>query len=241
MLNNQKSQVTLFIILGIIILAGAGFFLYAQKIKNPVEPEVNLVQQQVPIEFDPIKKYANDCVSSVAVNGLKLIGKQGGYISFTNKSLNTLAFTITPNPTESDAIAFTKNSELEIPYWWYLKSSNTCNGNCQFSSKRPDLRQSDTSIEKQLERYINAELKSCLNDFKQFKEQGYKISENGGVKSDVTIASGDVIVSVDYPISAEKGNSKTDVDQFLVRVPVNLEKIYNLASKITNLDRKSVV
>ncbi len=238
MRKNKKSQVTIFIIIGLLLISAAGFYFYAQTIKKPIEPEVNLVQQQVPIAFDPIKKYANDCIYSVASDGIKLIGKQGGYVSLTNKTLNKASFTITQNPTESDAVTFTKNSELEIPYWWYLKSSNTCNGNCQFSTKRPDLRQSDNSIEKQLERYVDLELKSCLNNFKPFEEQGYKITESGSVKSDVTIASNDILVSVDYPLMAEKENFKTDVNQFFVRIPVNLERIYNLASTLTNFEIK---
>src|SRR3989344_8998203 len=216
--KNKKSQVTIFIIIGILLISAAGFYYYSQTIKNPIEPEVNIVQQQVPVAFDPIRQYANDCIYSVASDGVKLIGKQGGYVSLANKTLNMASFTITQNPTESDAVTFTKNSELEIPYWWYLKSSNTCNGNCQFSTKRPDLRQSDNSIEKQLERYVDLELKSCLNNFKPFEEQGYKITEGGKVKSDVPIASNDVIVSVDYPLTVEKESFKADLNQFFVRV-----------------------
>jgi len=238
MRKNKKSQVTIFIIIGILLISAAGFYFYAQTIKKPIEPEVNLVQQQVPIAFDPIRQYANDCIYSVASDGIKLIGKLGGYVSLTNKTLNKASFTITQNPTESDAVTFTKNSELEIPYWWYLKSSNTCNGNCQFSTKRPGLRHSDNSIEKQLERYVDLELKSCLNNFKPFEEQGYKITESGNVKSDVTIASNDILVSVDYPLMAEKENFKADVNQFFVRIPVNLERIYSLASTLTNFEMK---
>src|SRR3989344_2185852 len=121
MRKNKKSQVTIFIIIGVLLISAAGFYFYAQTIKNPVEPEVSLVQQQVPVAFDPIKQYTNDCIYSVASNGIRLIGKHGGYASLTNKTLNKASFTITQNPTESDAVAFTKNSELEIPYWWYLK------------------------------------------------------------------------------------------------------------------------
>ena len=238
MRKNKKSQVTIFIIIGVLLISAAGFYFYAQTIKNPVEPEVSLVQQQVPVAFDPIKQYTNDCIYSVASNGIRLIGKHGGYASLTNKTLNKASFTITQNPTESDAVAFTKNSELEIPYWWYLKSSNTCSGNCQFSTKRPDLRQSDNSIEKQLERYVDLELKSCLNNFRPFEGQGYKITEGGRLKSDITIASNDILVSVDYPLTVEKESFKADLNQFFVRVPVNLERIYNLASTITNFEMK---
>src|SRR3989344_1893680 len=98
MRESKKSQITLFIILAVIIVAGAGFYFYATTIRNPTEPEVNFVQQQVPLEFDSIKKYAGDCIYAVASDGIRLMGKQGGYLSFKNKTLNSGSFTITNNP-----------------------------------------------------------------------------------------------------------------------------------------------
>lgn len=237
MSRGRKSQVTIFIILAIVLLAGVGIYFYARTIRSPIEPETNLVQQQVPLEFDPIKKYTNDCIYSVASDGLKLIGKQGGYVSLTNKSLNSASFSMTNNPTETEVISFTENSQIKIPYWWHLKSSNTCSGNCQFSSKRPDLRQSENSIEKQLERYIKAQLKTCLDNFRPFEEQGFEIT-GGDAITDVTIASSDVIVSVEYPITAQFGDSKTELSRFFVRIPLNLERMYNFASVITNYEIK---
>src|SRR3989344_3328104 len=87
--SSRSGQVTIFTIIGLlIVLGGIVFFYSTQKVQKPLEPEIKIVQEQVPVEFDPIRKFANDCAYSVAVEGLKIIGEQGGYISFTNRTLN---------------------------------------------------------------------------------------------------------------------------------------------------------
>ncbi len=234
----KKSQVTIFMIVGLIIIIGGIIFFSLTKKTKELEPEIKIVQEQIPVEFDPIKKYANDCAYSIGVEGLKIIGKQGGYISFTDKTLNKESFIITQNPTESDAVSFTSDSDLKIPYWWYLKSANNCQGDCKYASKKPELRLTDNSIEKQLERYIDLRFKECLNNFEPFAEQGFQVTEIGKIKSDVVIGSNDVVVVVDYHIKAEHQDSSSDIRQFLVRIPINLNKIYDLATKITNLEIK---
>ena len=239
MKNNKKSQTTIFMIIGILIVIGGVVFFYStQYAAKPFEPEIKIVQEQIPVEFDPIKNYANDCAYSLGVEGLKIIGEQGGYISFADKTLNKESFTIIQNPTESDAVLFTKDSDLRIPYWWYLKSANNCKGDCKFASKRPELRQTDNSIEKQLERYIDSKFKECLKNFEPFLEQGFEVSEAGKIKTDVTIAANDVIVLVEYPLNIERQDAKSKISQFLVIIPVNLDKLYELATKITNLEIK---
>jgi len=234
MSKQKKAQIAIFMIIALVILIGGGIFLYStQKTQKQFEPEIKAIQEQVPVEFDPVKNYANDCAYSAAVEGLKIIGKQGGYIDIDS------AFVITSNPTESDAVTFARNSDLKIPYWWYLKSPNNCRGNCAFGSKRPELRQSYSSIEKQLERYIDSKFTECVNSFEPFTEQGYKITETGKAKTDVTIASEDVSVLVEYPVIAERQNTKSEMRQFSARVPLNLDKLYELATKTSNLEIKN--
>lgn len=237
MMRQKKAQITIFIIVSLVVIIGAIIFFYAtQKAQEGVEPEIEVIQERIPVEFDPIKNYVNECAYSVSVEGLKIIGKQGGYISFTDKTLNKEPFIITPSPTESDAVLFTKNSDLRIPYWWYLKSANNCNADCRFASKRPDLRATENSIEKQLERYVDLKLKECLNNFEPFAEQGFKVTESGKIRADVIIGSEDAAVLVDYPLTAERQDEKTRLSQFLVRIPIDLDKVYGLATKLANME-----
>ena len=102
--SSKTAQTAIFMIVGLIIIIGGIIFLYATEApKRAFEPEIKIAQEQVPIEFDPVRKYGIDCAYSVGVEGLKIIGKQGGYASFTDKSKKSAPFTITQNPTESDA------------------------------------------------------------------------------------------------------------------------------------------
>lgn len=239
--SNKKAQVTVFIIIGILLLAGAATFFYIVKKtsqESKLEAEIQVSEEQVPTQFNPIKKYAEDCAYSVAVDGLKLVGQHGGYISFDDNDLNKESFLITPNPTESDAVQFSPNSDLKTAYWWYLKSANDCTANCQFATKRPDLRDTDNSIEKQLERYVDAKYRDCINNFEQFKQQGFVITEQSAPKTNVVIAADDIKVLVEYPINAKLQDSQSEMSKFLVTVPIDLDNIYRLATNITNMEIK---
>ena len=238
-MKSKKSQITVFMIIALLIVVGGIAFFYLTKESKQQEiDEVRFVNEEVPLIFDPLKKYANDCAYSIALDGLELIGKQGGYLSFSNFTLNKKILSFRTNPTESDAVIFAPDSELKIPYWWYLKSPNTCNGDCIFGTNRPDLRHTENSMEKQLERYIDLRFRDCLDEFRPFREQGYSFLEKGKLKSDVVIASDDIVVAVDYPIQLSKGDEITDITQFFIRVPINLDKVYDLATKITNMQIK---
>jgi len=238
-MKTKKGQITVFLVLVLIIIVGGGVFFYlTKKVPRPDQPEIKIVEQNIPVEFDPIKKFTTDCLYSVTIEGLIQIGEQGGYVSFTDKNLNKEPFTITKNPTESDAVYFSQNAQYKIPYWWYLKSQNNCKGDCKFSTKRPELRSTDNSIEKQLERYVDANIKECIADFKDFKSTGYIISEGKSLKTDITIAKEDVITVLEYPITVEKAGTTT-IEQFNTRVSINLESIYNLATQITNMEMKN--
>jgi hypothetical protein len=232
---NKKAQVTVFMIIGAIILAVGGVFLYSQsQAAEKSVPSVYIKGEKIPTEFDAIREYVDSCIYKVSVDGLKLAGEHGGYISMDDNEINKESFKITPEATESDAVIFSPGSDLVIPYWWYLKSENDCVGKCMYSSKRPDLRQSENSIEKQLERYVKRNLKTCLDDFKEFKEQSFIVEELGTLDVDVVIADRDVAVLVDYPIEVTKG-SKAKITKYYADLPINLERIYNLATEVTNL------
>ena len=236
--KSRSAQAAIFMIVGLIIVIGGGIFFYTTRESQTLNTEISIVQQQVPVEFDPIRSYAENCVSAVSEEGLRIIGKQGGYISFSNRTLNRQAFAITKNPTESEAVYFVEGSELKIPYWWHLKSKNDCKGSCEFASRKPDLRQTENSIEKQLERYIDGRLDYCINNFEPFKGQGFSILEKGKARTDVTITSNDVLVVVEYPAKIQIGGSTADLSQFVARIPVNIERIYQLSEKIANLEIK---
>ncbi len=72
-LMNKKSQLTVFIILGIFILLGVGLFTY---FTSEIYKYRNLPQQ-----FIPVAKYAEQCVQDVTEQAIFQAGMYGGYVS----------------------------------------------------------------------------------------------------------------------------------------------------------------
>lgn len=232
----KRGQVSLFVLLGVLLVAGSGILLFANhEDQKDIVPEI-YKQEKVPREFEPIKKYVDDCIYKSAVTGIKKAGEKGGYVEMDDFEINTESFNIFDEVTESDAVRFSEGSDYAIPYWWHLYSRNDCTGVCQYSTKRPELRESYNSIEKQLERYITKEVKACVNDFEIFKEEGYEIEQLEDIYADVVIGEKSTIVLVDYPIKGKKG-STAEFSKYYTEVGINLQKIYNLASSIAAVEQ----
>ncbi len=79
----KRGQVTLFIILGIVILLLAGFFYYLKHTQGFLTPPADFLNSQL----KPIQINLEECISKAAVSGLTLLGKQGGSFSPANYRL----------------------------------------------------------------------------------------------------------------------------------------------------------
>lgn len=235
---NKKSQITLYIIIGIILLLSIGTVIYIRNVS--VDKNINVIPviEQVPLQFNPVREYVSNCIYDIAKEGLEKLGEQGGYIETEKFGIIGSAII----PTESDAVQFSPGSDLNIPYWWYLSSSNKCAGNCKFDSKKPELKRKDgtrqdTSIEAQLDWYVTDNLKNCLDDFSAFIAEGFDVTEKGDIKTTTIVNDYDIGILVDYPIEAKIGEAATDIKQYYVTLHVNFKKMYQLADEISNAEK----
>ena len=84
------------------------------------------IVQDVPSDLKPFCNYFVNCLDDVALKALKKLGTHGGYIDMNNLLFSGETFNFDNNePTDSDGIFLGESSE-PVPYWWYLKSPNTC-------------------------------------------------------------------------------------------------------------------
>ena len=228
----KRGQITVFIIIGIILLiaVGLGIYLYTTTAIRPLEEATLPAIQKVPAEVQPIQEYITSCVESTAKTALHRIGDYGGYTDASKFMFNPV------EPTEGDAVQFSPDSELVIPYWWHLKSGNSCTGKCEFSSNRPMLRKAEgsPSIEEQVSEYISAHLKECLAGFPSFTAQGFEFAEKGDVKTETTIAKENVVVLVKYPLQARKADKTFNLNEYAVSLELNLGEMYKLAAELVN-------
>lgn len=79
----KKGQITVFLIIGVIILVMVGFLLYYEKVVKVRKSAV------VSYDVNPIKFYVENCIESVGPFGLFLIGIQGGFVEPSIISIRT--------------------------------------------------------------------------------------------------------------------------------------------------------
>lgn len=86
----KRGQITVFIIIGIIIIAVFGFVYWvgAEVTRIKLETQVNRIVDAL-LATTPLNYYVTLCVDEAAKNGLKLIGEHGGYIS--NDEMDSLS------------------------------------------------------------------------------------------------------------------------------------------------------
>lgn len=233
---NKKAQITVFIIIGIVILLGAGLFLSIREevIKEELATDIELTIEEVPIEFRPVNSLVEDCLTQIAKEGLTKLGERGGFIDLVRHGINTKE-----DATTSDAVQFSPGSEYSIAYWFYLNSPNECSGDCQFTITPENKlfltkKKGPVSIESQLEAYIEENLRVCLNDFIELKAKGFKIEEKGNLEATVMVAENDIVAYIDYPIETEKAGKKT-LSKFFIRLPLDIMKIYDIARTLTEM------
>ncbi len=230
MKDQRKGQVSLFIIIGLVVLITLALTIYLTQFKEAKPLERESIKPSLPTaEADPVSSFITSCLKITAINGLKLIGDQGGYI--------TSAFSINPvEPTEAEAVQLGKNG-LVIPYWWHMSSPNNCQSKCKFESKRPGLHSGDgTNIEDQLKEYIEQNIDECLNNFRPLEKQGYDIKAESDPEARVSIKENDILLNLNWKINAKKGEEQYDLSDFAARVDLNLKEIYDVATELTNLE-----
>jgi hypothetical protein len=224
----KKGQLTLFIVIGLILLVGISIYLYAtsRAAIAPVEAE-RIKMAEVPTEVQPLDEFITDCLKVTARQGLQLIGERGGYIE-PKQSYHPY------EPTEGSAVQFAPNSKLKVPYWWHLSSKNNCAGDCEFKSERPSLQ----SIKTQMDEYIRKELPNCLGRFENFAKQNMIVTPAGDIKPDTQITKGNVVVVLNYPVEAVLSGTKFNLKDYAAELQVPFYEIYILATNITEIEAK---
>ncbi len=226
--GNRKAQITVFMIIGIVLVIGAlvyfGIFFQREAIAPEEERGV-----EVPLEVKPVKDFVESCVLKIGVEALKLVGQHGGYIYPLERQDDGRVFTIDPlDPSSSDGVSFTERAESSIVYWWYMKSPNSCNRCLITTENIPKI----DSIERQVDKYIAANLGRCLDGFVSFERSGFDVSELGQPVATTKVTAQDVVVSTDLPLRISLSGKTTDMDRFITHIPINLTRVYALAREI---------
>ncbi|MBR9691621.1 hypothetical protein GOV06_02445 [Candidatus Woesearchaeota archaeon] len=203
-MSKKRGQITIFIILGIIILLSIFLFIYFREAVTVFTPE-----RVIPPELEPLDNFVGGCVNRIARDGLNILGANGGFIRF-------------PDDIELDPGASLRTNPLfpsiKVPLWHFRGTTRV---------------PSEDYMKEDLAYYIDQNLDECLDNLEAFQEQFEIIElEPRKVFVELTDRSVDVILDYRLEIRSLAENQTTRINEFRTSVPVRLKTVYELARKI---------
>jgi len=237
----KKSQITLFVIAGVVLVIIVSFVFYLRTSAASKQGDSGkTTTQKMKLQLQPIEDYIVQCLNKVTKEGLVLLGRQAGYLYRSQGGLqidfrNTFEGEIFVN--------YPAGSEYKVPYGIHPLRQNL--GKYRFNSpeypwdKYPSdgaggetfeglfgigSLQDITKLEQHMEFYIENNMKNCA-DWNIFME--YEITE-GELDADFEIAKNDVSVRLLYPliIKQKSTGDATTMEEFFAGQDVKLREIY---------------
>ena len=212
-MKGLKGQVSLFIIVGIVLLLVVGtlfFVLYSKPVYN--------IEDFNPEALTPIERFITECLYSTAQDGLLLLGMQGGYIYFDSP----LAETRFRNP--NHFISYLDGG-VRVPLW-------DIQGQVAF----PTI----DSITTDIKRYVEEEVPSCIQTITN-QPSIENIQFHSNPVALVEITQDDVVIFLDYDLSVTFENRVLSFERYATRLDVPLRHILETAQFLTNQHRQDLI
>ena len=261
--TKKRGQVTVYIIIGIIILFLAILLFYSgSRTEKEISMQELVRAQKIPKEVRPITNYVTTQLDDATKKGLLLIGMQGGYIYESQGGP-------IPDPTEEGKDFIYSYNEYNVSYGIYRQTEETSyfyhpdpwlypweNFPCIFyedcvgarimldlgsfgDNNLPPLNGSDPfnpSIELQLLNYTTNYLERNI-DLTIFDEQGFDVTPRE-MNVSIIIGEDDVIAFLEYPLIINKTltNKITKVSYFYTNPQIRLKKAYKFVEDIIKND-----
>ncbi|MFA6974230.1 MAG: hypothetical protein WC238_05895 [Parcubacteria group bacterium] len=146
-MKSKKGQLTVFIIIGIVIVASVVLFFVLRN---------SLSVTNIPADLQPAYRKLVSCIEDETNIGVSVLESQGGYIELPE---------FQPG---SEYMPFSSQLDFlgtPVPYWYYVSGNGI--EKQQVPSKR--------DMEKQLENFIEGRIREC--DFEEYYQQGMEINQ----------------------------------------------------------------
>jgi len=209
----KRGQVTVFIILGIVIVAVVGIFLAFRS--GLVDTYLNSERDRVkvPNEIEPVQEYLEFCLEDAVREGIGYMGLQGGYLeldtykaSYADKFTNVL--TVYPG--------------YKVAYWYYEDLNGVG------KNQMPTI----GLMEEQLNFFVGERFKECLNDLDEFESEGFEIDVKNTINPDIRIEDDFIDTVVRVPVNIKKGGVSAKISRHVIDVDSSFGSLYEKAKTI---------
>jgi hypothetical protein len=226
MFTFKKGQISLFVIIGVIIVVLGAYFLTSKN-------DITLFADQSPSfqTTQNIKEFVTSCIQTQTEKGLQVMGVKGGWLY--EKNIPYLAKYDDPNQLILRSSGYEDIAGVSHPYWDYYDVRENA-----FVQQIPSFNDDgdDFSMQNQLERYLSETLDiECFNGFKDFEEVASIVYDPSLMEVSVDFDE-EIEIQVELPIEITHiAESSTDVltdFSFTMENPFFIP--YYLARDITN-------
>ncbi len=210
--RNRSGQITVFIILGMVLVLAIALIILAIKYTTIFTPK-----EIVPPQKGSVESYLTTCIEKIGNEALTQIGTTGGYITVP-KELEENSFT---------SLRLAPIEGVVVPYWAYADKTNI-----------PTL----DEIKYRVDTYVNQKLPLCLKELQQTTPPAWIITEKGPVSSDVLFGEEATIFKINYPIELKSlsGQPITQLDSYQVTSPARVKKTYETAKSLVEAELRDL-
>jgi len=213
---NKRGQIALYVIIALVIVGAIALIYFFRP--TIFQPALTAEQQQklVTSQIQPIRDHITSCMKTVTRKSLNTMGRQGG--SFLPKA-ERVSIPVAAMP-----------SSAAVSYALFYDPSRG------YVNQLPSVEELKAEYATAI--ILNLELVECLNDFKQFREI-VNIDNPKNLSIDISQVdlgekSGEIVIPFKYPIKVSKGNATTIVDNYEIKLPINLNRLRELSARIVN-------
>lgn len=228
-MQSSKGQITIFVIIAIVLLIGALLFIFLGR-ENPIEETDEFLSDvtQVDTFYQPIQAYVQECMSSVGEEGLRLLGQGGGYIYPLRPDSNYNLFYDEIDIYRGDGVLLAQDNEDSfVPYWYHSIT------NVESSTLTPQFSMpAKTTMQNQLENYIDEHLFECINNFESLPNSQTIINITQPV-TQVLFTEENVLVKtyMETEVSLD-GTQNTKIETYFTPIEIPFLNYYYKASHI---------
>lgn len=215
----KRGQITIFIILGIIILILISIIVIFRNsiFQNDFDIEARK-SSQVPEQIKPIKSFIDSCVELTSREALDIIGLQGGYINIPIDRVPRGPFN-----EFSNSLEVVPNNL--VAYWFYESSNNIQ------KTQVPSIE----DMEVEINNYINLNLGSCLEELSSSEEYTkYYINFQGSPEAKTSIDTNSVEVTVYYPVNIYLNEIGKLIENHYAKLDVPIGELYGISKEVLN-------
>ena len=220
----KKGQVTLFVIIGLVLVILVGISLYIISLDTEV-PEDEVITRDYDADLDAVASTIEDCMGILAREFFEEIGVTGG---FHDVDPRMYRYDLYPEYV-NNALELFPDSELIVPYWFSIDSPPDCI-DCRYRLSFPSLEGDyPGAIRYDAERYVEENMLECVDYFSAF-EDTYDISYE---EPSALISFYDEHTSValrwDIEAVVHGSDLTLSASSFVEDMDLRMKKIYDLA------------